>query len=287
MKYLQRIGVTDEHANDFISNNRILDIQDLQHLYTAHLLTVPFENLDQVTHPAQGKAIEVKRLRREDLPSLDVRSTLKKICIHNRGGFCFELNTSFAWLLRSLGFSVRLALADVGCSQVIPAHVVILVDGLLSQHHGMASSVLVDVGFGTPGVCNVILPLLHDKPKFDMHGDSFRFAPCTEMDRFDTVLYRKRVGNVDGIEERMYRFHSEDNLPDTSDEFAKGLHRVLNASPTFNGKRICVISTKGGHCTLGEKYVKWVEKGQIVKTAEFQTETEWRKALLEYFGVVL
>ena len=285
-RYLQRIGITNEEANDLISTNRSLGIDDLQHLYTCHLFTVPFENLDQHTHPADdsddGKAIEIQRLPTNDLPSLDVEKTLHKICNKNRGGFCFELNICFAWLLRSLGFRVRLALADVSCTQAIPAHVVILVDDLLPE-----SSVLVDVGFGTPGVCDVVLPLVHDKPKFDMHDDSFRFAACEEMNRFNTVLYRKRSDNIDGEEEPMYRFHSEDDMPDTADEFAKGLHRVLNDSPMFTGKRICVISTEGGHCTLGESYVKWVEKGSVVKTIEFQTETEWREALLDYFGVAL
>ena len=284
-RYLQRMGVTNEEASDLISTNRSLGIDDLQHLYTCHLFTVPFENLDQHTHPADdsddGKAIEIQRQPTKNLPSLDVEKTLHKICNKNRGGFCFELNICFAWLLRSLGFKVRLALADVSCSQAIPAHVVILVDDLLPE-----SSVLVDVGFGTPGVCDVVLPLVHDKPKFDMHGDSFRFAPCEE-DRFNTVLYRTCSDNIAREEEPMYRFHSEDDMPDTAAEFAKGLHRVLNDSPTFNGKRICVISTEGGHCTLGESYVKWVEKGNVVKTIEFQTETEWREALLDYFGVAL
>ena len=45
--------------------------------------------------------------------------------------------------------SFRLALADVGCSQVIPANAVILVGGLLPKGDGTSSSVFVDVGFGT------------------------------------------------------------------------------------------------------------------------------------------
>ena len=212
------------------------------------------------------------------------------------------MDLSFAWLLGSLGFRVRLAVAEVGCNQNIPAHVVVLVDGLIlpaapaaaegvikEEEGNVPSSVLVDVGFGTPGVCNVVLPLLHDAPMSDVHGDLFRFASCTEIDRFDTVLYRKRLvtGNTGDEEEPMYRFRASDDLPPNADEFSLGLHHVLNHSPTFNEKRLCVLSTDGGHCTLGEGYVKWMERGEAVRTVELESEGQWREALLDHFGVVL
>ena len=98
------MGVTNEEASDLISTNRSLGIDDLQHLYTCHLFTVPFENLDQHTHPADdsddGKAIEIQRQPTKNLPSLDVEKTLHKICNKNRGGFCFELNICFAWCVQ-------------------------------------------------------------------------------------------------------------------------------------------------------------------------------------------
>lgn len=47
----------------------------------------------------------------------------------------------------------------------------------------------------------MVLPLLHDKPKLDLNGESFRFALCEEMDRFDTVLYLERE------EEPLYRLY--------------------------------------------------------------------------------
>ena len=293
MTYLDRIGISRDEIEALTDpdRRRSPDLADLQRLLTGHLFSVPFENMDQHSHPAdegdgdgvQRRTEHVPRRDPEDLPSLDVRRSLSKICHQNRGGFCYELNLSFAWLLRSLGFAVRLAVADVGCSQNVPAHVIVLVDGLVQ---GRETPVLVDVGFGNPGVCNVVLPLVLNEPVLDMHGDSFRFVPCTETDRFDTALYRTRLGNA-GEEEAMYRFRAEDDLPDDAEEFALGLHHVLNDSPFFNGKRICVVSTDEGHCTLGEGYAKWVEQGQAVRTVEFGSETEWREALSEHFGVML
>lgn len=288
-KYLDRIGIPPHQALAISAKRRDggsgPDLADLQRLLTAHLFSVPFENLDQHPHPPDDAAKFVPRRPSEELPSLDVRRSLRKIVHRNRGGFCYELNPSFAWLLRSVGFRVRLAVADVGCSQNIPAHVVVLVDGLM---HDPDVPVLVDVGFGTPGVCDVVLPLVYGEPALDIHGDSFRFVPCEETARFDTILYRKRLVTGDrDKEEPMYRFCARDNLPNDSEEFALGLHHVLNNSPTFTGKRLCVLSTDEGHCTLGEGYVKWMERGEAVRTDVLESESQWREALAEHFGVVL
>ena len=70
-------------------------------LHEAHLLAVPFENLDI-------------HLGREIV--LDVASLWTKIIEQNRGGFCYELNGLFALLLRALGFQVDMLSAAVASS---------------------------------------------------------------------------------------------------------------------------------------------------------------------------
>lgn len=67
----------------------------LRALHLAHVLTVPFENLD--IHLGRSISIEPEAL-------------FRKIVLARRGGYCFELNGLFALLLEQLGFSVtRLA----------------------------------------------------------------------------------------------------------------------------------------------------------------------------------
>ena len=243
-------------------------------------MAVPFENMDQHTHPAHEDTPLIPRRSQENLPSLDVVKSLEKIVKRNRGGFCFELNLSFNWLLSSLGYSTRIALADVSCNQEVPAHVVILVDDLMDV------PILVDVGFGDPGVCDVLLPIHLDDEKEDFHGDLFEFTKDEETDRFDTALYRTRV-NFPDVKEPMYRFCIGDDMDMTAAEFQAGLERVLNVSPTFNEKRICVLSNSRGHVTLGRDYVKWVERGETIKKIDLPTETAWRNALMEYFDITL
>ena len=80
--YLKRIGYEGEPKNDF---------ESLSRLQTQHLRTVPYENLDIM----------------RDIPlSLEIEDMYEKIVVRHRGGYCFELNGLFAWLLRELGFSV-------------------------------------------------------------------------------------------------------------------------------------------------------------------------------------
>jgi N-hydroxyarylamine O-acetyltransferase len=70
----------------------------LAELQQSHLLHVPFENLD-VVH------------KREIV--LDPQRLFEKIVQKKRGGFCYELNGAFAWLLNKLGYQVTLLSAMV------------------------------------------------------------------------------------------------------------------------------------------------------------------------------
>jgi len=73
-------------------------IDVLRRLHVRHLLSVPFENLDiQLGRPI----------------ILDQESFYNKIVRDRRGGYCYELNGCFAWLLRELGFRVSMLSARV------------------------------------------------------------------------------------------------------------------------------------------------------------------------------
>ncbi|RIK30095.1 MAG: acetyltransferase [Chloroflexi bacterium] len=65
----------------------------LRALHLAQLYHVPFENLD------------ISRARRI---VLDYDALYEKIVTRRRGGFCYEVNGLFAWLLTQLGFDVTL-----------------------------------------------------------------------------------------------------------------------------------------------------------------------------------
>ena len=80
--YLNRIGYKNTPKTDFAT---------LCELQNRHLKSIPYENLDIM----------------RDIPlSLELDDIYDKVVARNRGGYCFELNAIFAWLLRELGFGV-------------------------------------------------------------------------------------------------------------------------------------------------------------------------------------
>ena len=82
--YLRRLGLQAPPA---------ADLEGLRLLQRAHLEAVPFENSSVLR--AEPIVLEQSRL-------------VRKIVDDVRGGFCFELNGAFAWLLEALGFEVEL-----------------------------------------------------------------------------------------------------------------------------------------------------------------------------------
>jgi N-hydroxyarylamine O-acetyltransferase len=118
-RYLNRIGLSE--APD-------VDLVGLTVLQAAHLSSVPFENLD--VHARTGVRT-------------DTDWSLPKIVERNRGGWCFENNGAFGWLLRELGFDVTYTGAYVLLEPPDTehmSHLCLIVE--LEQPY------LVDVGFG-------------------------------------------------------------------------------------------------------------------------------------------
>jgi N-hydroxyarylamine O-acetyltransferase len=102
----------------------------LRKLHRRHLISVPFENIDiQIGRPIV----------------LSEHAFYKKIVKERRGGFCYELNGSFANLLRALDFEVEMLSARVAKEEggFTPEfdHMALLVN--LADERFLA-----DVGFG-------------------------------------------------------------------------------------------------------------------------------------------
>ena len=125
--YLARIGAS---ADD-----------DLATLAARHYRSVPFENL--AIH--LGETVDTRPERLFD-----------KIVRRRRGGFCYELNGAFAWLLGELGYEVGLLGGRVhapGGDTPPMAHMALRV-------HDEGRPRLVDVGFGG----FLVLPTALDEP---------------------------------------------------------------------------------------------------------------------------
>ncbi|MEO5874886.1 MAG: arylamine N-acetyltransferase [Streptosporangiaceae bacterium] len=113
-------------ADSYLSRIGGPDPRSLADLQWAHQRTVPFENLS--IHLGEQIVLDPKLL-------------FDKI-MRGRGGFCYELNSTFGALLTALGYQVDLLAARVFGEDGTPGapfeHLVLRVDGVW----------LVDVGFG-------------------------------------------------------------------------------------------------------------------------------------------
>lgn len=139
--YLARIGLDDGTAR------RDPGLETLRAVHRAHVMAVPFENLD----PLRGT-----------VPSLDLADVQDKLVRRRRGGYCFEQNLLFAGALEALGFTLRRVAARVvlGAERIEDrprTHMALLVDV-----PGEPEPFLADVGFGAVGGLLEPVPLTVD-----------------------------------------------------------------------------------------------------------------------------
>ena len=119
------------------SGDRSTSNETLRALHLAHVLTVPFENLDNFL----GRPV-----------SLEPADLFAKIVTAKRGGYCFELNGLFSLLLETMGFEVTRLIARVryGSKPPYPRSHQVLMVKIAGEPW------LVDVGFGGNGLLKPI-----------------------------------------------------------------------------------------------------------------------------------
>ncbi len=89
-KILNRIGIDENTIKP--------TLQNLTLLQESYILNVPYENLDFV-------------FKREF--SVNILKIYEKIVENNRGGICYESNTLFMYLLKTLGFNSKMIFSKV------------------------------------------------------------------------------------------------------------------------------------------------------------------------------
>lgn len=119
-RYLDRIGFEEKPRPD---------LDTLRAIMRAHVMAVPFENLD----------VQLKRPL-----TIDVDAAYEKIVGRRRGGWCYEQNGLLGWALEQIGFDVtRIAggvMREAAGDGALGNHLCLLVD-CQGRH-------LVDAGFG-------------------------------------------------------------------------------------------------------------------------------------------
>lgn len=230
----------------------------LRSLHRAHMLAVPFENLDIVP------------LHREI--HLDEPALWEKIVLHRRGGFCYELNGLFAWLLRQCGFDVTYLNGRVftraGKLGMDFDHLTLLV-----RAPGEAATWLADVGFGD---C-FLQPLVLQDGEQPQGPRSYRL----EKNTAGYIVWQR---DYDGTWERQYFFDLKPRSFPADYEAACAYHQ---RSPESHFTRASIISrvTETGRVSLEQDKLIVTQNG--VREERPIVPAEWATMLQEHFGVVL
>lgn len=249
--YLQRIG---------FSGALKPDVQTIHELQLAHLLTVPFENLD----------IGFKRPIR-----LDQHSLWDKIVVRRRGGFCYELNGMFAWLLEQIGFDVTYLNARVYNEEKDSFGIDFDHLTLLVRVPGEPGRWLVDVGFGD----SFTRPLEMDNAEWQEQGlRAYRLEPFQDG-------YQLLQRGFDGKIDRQYYFDLMAHQFPAEYEAACVYHQTSPQS-TFTHRRIISRLTANGRVSLDDKRLIITTNGQR-EEHPFESEDEYRSLLLKHFDVTL
>ena len=234
----------------------------LRALHRAHLLAVPFENLS--IH--YGQPIHL-----EDAALYD------KIVLRRRGGFCYELNGMFAWLLRRLDYRVTLLSARVAQhdGEFSPEfdHLTLLV----SQVEG--DDWLADVGFGD---C-FMRPLRFVAGLAQDGGDGYRYRVQPDAADGDWLLERDGGSEAGGWEPQ-YRFSLRPHV--MSDFAERCIYQQTSPDSHFTQKRLCTLALPNGRVTLSDLRLITTRDGARDERM-LASEDDYRAVLAERFGVTI
>lgn len=228
-------------------------LQDLARLQSLHMQHIPFENLDVV---------------RKVPIYLNLESIYDKIVNRQRGGYCYELNGLFHWLLQNLGFDAKLISATVqkpdGTWTKADTHAAILVD--------LDTLYLVDAGFGD----STISPIPLGGERFTDYSGTYK------VEQHDEIFY-DLIRENNGEEKILYRFSLEEKR---LEDFHEGcvFNQVSEDSP-FTHDDLVTRATPNGRITLSGLELTRTENGRKEKTE--LTPEEKVTVLKEEFGLTI
>lgn len=244
--YLQRLGVKEAQlpADPF---------QRLNALHHAHLLAIPFENLDITYH-------------RQIM--LDDSLIFNKLVNHHRGGFCYELNYGFYMLLCTLGYDVTLVEGQIFNGEYYGPpfeHMVLLVTLERQQW-------LCDVGFGD----SFLTPL----PLSGTPCEEFHAAHKVVQRADDYQLLRREPGQT----QWQPVFIFSDTPQELEDFAAMADYQQHSEYCYLTQQTICSRATETGRVSLRDTALLITEQ-RVCRRQQIPDAQRYEACLQEYFGI--
>ena len=246
--YTTRLGMPAPEA---------ISLQALSALQRRHMMTIPFENIDVLLN--RGAA-------------LSLESLVQKILLAGRGGYCFELNSLYAHLLRAIGFAVSPHLGRVWLRDPVETpprnHLTHLVeiDG---------KRFLTDVGFGARA-SRIPLDIDAEEPCDDGDG-LIRVVPWESGER---MLQR----HDDGDWRNQYSF--ELNPATKSDVEVANHYMATHSDSHFRHDLFLGLFTEEGRIGLWNAKLTERHQGRLDQR-ELETVEEWFECTKRLFAIDL
>ena len=230
------------------------DLNTLGNLHKKHVYSIPFENLD-----IQNKT-EIK---------LEKNHLFNKVVKNFRGGFCYELNYLFSFLLNELGFDVNLISAQIFDNEKLGPefdHMAIIV-------HLNGEKFLVDVGFGD----------LFMKPlgveNSDIQFDGRNFFKIKNIENRSFLLEMSTNGNDF---EKKYNFTIEEQVIQAFSEQCS--YKQRSESSYFVKNKIVTLPTENGRKTIfNSKYI--IKNDGIKSELNIESKKQEKKILEVEFNI--
>jgi N-hydroxyarylamine O-acetyltransferase len=246
IKYLERI--------DYAGAIEVTD-DVLTKLHKKHVYQIPFENVD----------IHYKRVF-----DLNIERVYKKVINDVRGGFCYELNLLFNWLLTEIGFASRIIASRIFNE-----------DGTLgpeldhmSVYVKTEKEFLVDVGYGDLFVTPIEIN----------SGVQYDGRNYFRVDKWNQQEYLISM-SPDGVDySRRYIFSLDVIKAEDFDTIC--LDKQTNPNSYFVKNVICTKPTGTGRVTIfNDKLIE--KKGELRIETSIQTGDNLLRCLKDRFGVVI
>jgi arylamine N-acetyltransferase len=243
--YFRRLAVPRPYTADAVS---------LHVLHRAHQMTVPFENLS---------------IHLSERVSLAENDLIHKIVNRRRGGFCYELNGAFAFVLQAMGVEVKRVAArvygDDGRMGPPFAHMALVV-----RASDASGPWLIDVGFGSHSV----YPLLFDSRHWqDDPAGSF-------------LLVDTEDGDVDVLKDGKPQYRIEPRERSLADFIPACWWQQTSPDSHFTRSIICSRLTKDGRVSISGETLISTESGSRTEP-QLPDDDAVLAAYREHFGIVL
>jgi arylamine N-acetyltransferase len=242
-----------------------ISLKTLFALQEAHISSVPYENLDILA----GKH-----------NSLAPACLYDRIVVKHRGGYCFELNGLFAWLLGKLGFQL---VEYFGRPLKYEPIEIPMCRHRISRVEIEGKPYIADVGWGHFGFR---WPLLFEEGlEQDQGGEKFRIVSHEKLGWVVQGLYK-------GEWSKIFSFSEDPHQP--IDFFQPHWYCITHPDSIFRNSTMVYIRTTEGRNTIsdvtdiitGEKVQQFrIFKADTVETFIPRTGQEYKDALKKYFGI--